>query len=86
MGWSRQTYQSPCHVLLRTFVCIIAVCLITVLFLCSAVDTYILRHSLASRNTRLVLTGSSLVQKKFQRTFKHNTATRFSKLNNERTD
>lgn len=37
---------------------LIAVCLITVLFLCSADDTYILRHSHASCS-KLVLTGSS---------------------------
>lgn len=37
--------------------CLIAVCLITVLFLCSA-DTYILRHSHAS-NSKLALTGSA---------------------------
>lgn len=37
---------------------LIAVCLITVLFLCSADDTYILRHSHAS-SSKLVLTGSS---------------------------
>lgn len=38
--------------------CLIAVCLITVLFLCSADDTYILRHSHSS-NSKLALTGSS---------------------------
>lgn len=50
--------SSPSRAAEEISFCLIAVCLITVLFLCSADDTYILRHSHAS-NSKLALTGSS---------------------------